>query len=50
MPEDPSPTWTLKESAISAHEVFTTLREAGFTEDQALKLVALVMTTSKEED
>lgn len=31
---------SLREMAIYAHEAFTSLVEAGFTEDQALRLLA----------
>jgi hypothetical protein len=38
--DSPSP---LEQDATSMHEMFTALRKSGFTEDQALKLVALLV-------
>lgn len=35
-----SPTTPLEVAAISLHEMFTAYRKAGFTEDQAVKIVA----------
>jgi len=36
--------YTMAEQAIMLHEVFKSLTEAGFTEDQALKVIAITMT------
>lgn len=33
----------LLEGVVELHEVFVTLRRGGFTEDQALKLISLVI-------
>lgn len=43
---DPADTWTtLKTAAITLHELFASLTEGGFTEDQAINLLARLITT-----
>jgi len=39
------PALTLAETAIALHELFTSFVDAGFTEEQALYLVAEVMVS-----
>lgn len=38
----------LKEAAISAHEVYSALREAGFSRSEAIELVARVVSAGFE--
>lgn len=43
--------WTqLERAAIALHELFSTLRTAGFSEDQALSLVSRAMTGSEDQN
>jgi len=51
MPEDmpANPFGQLAEAALAMHEVFTSYREAGFTEQQALYLVACLMCGGPKE-
>lgn len=37
----------MDDDAVRLHELYSSLTRAGFTEDQALKLVAEVMTSSR---
>lgn len=47
MPDDPqSPITELAADAARQHEVFRTWVDAGFTEDQALKLLIAVITAT----
>jgi hypothetical protein len=47
MAETPS-TWTsLQLAAITLHELFATLQNSGFTEEQALKFMAMLINTSE---
>lgn len=46
MPEPEDPITQLAEGAASAHELFTAYVEAGFTENQALYLVAQMVTAA----
>jgi hypothetical protein len=50
MDDNDNPTQTemspLLEGVVGLHEVFSTLVQGGFTEDQALKLVSLVIHNS----
>ena len=39
----------LESTAAQMHEVFCSFAAAGFTEDQALKLVAILINNSEEE-
>ncbi len=40
----------LESTAAQMHEVFCSFVEAGFTEDQALKLVAILLNSSEEKE
>lgn len=43
--------WTrLERAAIALHEMFTTLSTAGFSEEQALKLVSQILTQTSGQD
>jgi len=46
MTEQTDPFSALKEAAISVHEWFLSLTDAGFTEDQALSLIAQTIGSS----
>jgi hypothetical protein len=39
----------LQESAVRLHEVYTSLITGGFTQDEALTLIAKVMTQNNDE-
>lgn len=40
----------MTESCIGLHTLFTSLVEGGFTEDQALTIVARIITTNGDDD
>ena len=40
---------TMYESCVALHEVFLSYIEAGFSEDQSLKLIAYIVRPEKEE-
>lgn len=42
-PEPPEQPFTMHESAITAHELFLSLRQAGFSRLEALVLIATVL-------
>lgn len=44
MPQPEKPLSSLVEAAVSMHEIFVTYVRAGFTENQALKLIAYILT------
>lgn len=44
MDRDPAPSKTLDDQAVILHEIFQSLMRAGFTEDQAIRIVAEVVT------
>ena len=47
MPDNPS-TWTnLQLAAITLHELFETLTNSGFNDEQALKFMAMLINTSE---
>lgn len=46
MPELPS---SMMEAAISVHEFFRSFMEAGFTEDQALKLCGMIINKDPDD-
>lgn len=46
MAETPSSWTNLQLAAITLHELFNTLQNSGFTEDQSLKFIAMMINTS----
>lgn len=50
MNDEEEPMTRLNQNAAMAHELFTAYRQAGFTEDQALKLLVLVMMNGANDD
>lgn len=46
---DPADTWTtLRTAAVSLHELFLSLMQGGFTESQAIDLIARLITAINE--
>ena len=51
MPDDPlNPISEMMGGMLSLHEVFLSMQEAGFTEDQALRMLAYMLTAQQRGD